>query len=72
MSSRAETPAASAAKGGFDYDALPAGYYDQVFHRRRGVQSKWHHLKFAQLRREILLLCLHRFSFPLDPSRRAN
>ncbi len=51
MSSRAETPAASAAKGGFDYDALPAGYYDQVFHRRRGVQSKWHHLKFAQLRR---------------------
>ncbi len=37
----------------FDYDAIPSGYYDGVFHRRRGVQSKWHHLKFDLVRREI-------------------
>jgi hypothetical protein len=29
---------------GFDYDSIPAGYYDLVFRRRRGMQSKWHHL----------------------------
>lgn len=32
---------------GFDYDTIPPGYYDQVFHRNHGVQSKWHRLKFA-------------------------
>ncbi len=37
----------------FDYDSIPAGYYDLVFRRRRGVQSKWHHLKFARVAREI-------------------
>jgi ubiquinone/menaquinone biosynthesis C-methylase UbiE len=34
----------------FDYDSLPIGYYDEIFHRCRGVQSKWHHLKFARVR----------------------
>ncbi len=37
----------------FDYDSIPVGYYDQVFHRRTGVQSKWHHLKFDRVRVEI-------------------
>jgi len=36
-----------------EYDALPAGYYDAVFHRGRGVQSKWHHLKFDRFRDEL-------------------
>jgi len=31
----------------FDYSDIPAGYYDQIFSRRAGMQSKWHHLKFA-------------------------
>ena len=34
----------------FDYNSIEAGYYDQVFRKRSGVQSKWHHLKFAHLR----------------------
>ncbi len=35
---------------GFEYDSIDAGYYDRVFHRGQGVQSKWHHLKFALIR----------------------
>lgn len=34
----------------FDYGTIPVGYYDRVFHRRAGVQSKWHHLKFDRIR----------------------
>jgi SAM-dependent methyltransferase len=34
----------------FDYDQLEAGYYDKVFRRCRGIQSKWHHQKFAHVR----------------------
>jgi 2-polyprenyl-3-methyl-5-hydroxy-6-metoxy-1,4-benzoquinol methylase len=30
----------------FDYSTIPIGYYDQIFHKRAGAQSKWHHLKF--------------------------
>ena len=26
---------------------IPAGYYDVIFRRKAGVQSKWHHLKFS-------------------------
>ena len=37
----------------FDYESIPAGYYDEVFSRRRGVQSKWHHLKFRRVAREL-------------------
>jgi 2-polyprenyl-3-methyl-5-hydroxy-6-metoxy-1,4-benzoquinol methylase len=37
----------------FDYETIPAGYYDEVFERRRGVQSKWHHLKFQRVAREL-------------------
>ena len=37
----------------FDYESIPAGYYDEVFRRGRGIQSKWHHLKFARVTREL-------------------
>ncbi len=37
----------------FDYDTLPVGYYDAIYHRRRGIQSKWHHLKFQRFRHEL-------------------
>ena len=29
------------------------GYYDRVYRRHRGVRSKWHHLKFRRVAREI-------------------
>ncbi len=43
----------------FDYDSIPVGYYDLVFQRRRGVQSKWHHLKFGHVPREFSSGALH-------------
>ena len=42
---------------GYDYDSIPVGYYDVVYGRARGVQSKWHHHKFARFR---LALAGHR------------
>lgn len=37
----------------FDYESLPVGYYDEVFRRGSGIQSKWHHLKFERVAREL-------------------
>ena len=34
---------------GFDYETIPGGYYDAIYRRRRGIQSKWHHLKFRRV-----------------------
>lgn len=33
----------------FDYSTIPPGHYDLVFRRNRGIQSKWHHLKFRRV-----------------------
>lgn len=41
------------ASGDFDYESIPVGYYDEVFHRGSGVQSKWHRLKFARIRERM-------------------
>lgn len=38
----------------FNYESIPAGYYDQVYRRKHGVQSKWHHLKFEFFAQHIL------------------
>lgn len=48
-----EPPPPTAAAEPFDYEGIPAGYYDLVFRRRRGMQSKWHHLKFERVAREL-------------------
>jgi 2-polyprenyl-3-methyl-5-hydroxy-6-metoxy-1,4-benzoquinol methylase len=37
----------------FDYESIPVGYYDEVFGRRKGIQSKWHHLKFERVAAEL-------------------
>lgn len=37
----------------YDYDAIGPGYYDEVFRRGTGIQSKWHHLKFTHVRRQL-------------------
>jgi 2-polyprenyl-3-methyl-5-hydroxy-6-metoxy-1,4-benzoquinol methylase len=37
----------------FDYESIPVGYYDEVFRRGQGVQSKWHHLKFRRVAQEL-------------------
>jgi 2-polyprenyl-3-methyl-5-hydroxy-6-metoxy-1,4-benzoquinol methylase len=38
---------------GFDYETIPRGYYDAVYRRGRGIQSKWHHLKFSRVLEEL-------------------
>jgi 2-polyprenyl-3-methyl-5-hydroxy-6-metoxy-1,4-benzoquinol methylase len=38
---------------GFDYETIPRGYYDAVYRRRRGIQCKWHHLKFRRVIEEM-------------------
>jgi 2-polyprenyl-3-methyl-5-hydroxy-6-metoxy-1,4-benzoquinol methylase len=42
-----------AVAGGFDYEKIPAGYYDVAYRRRRGIQSKWHRLKFKRVVEEM-------------------
>jgi 2-polyprenyl-3-methyl-5-hydroxy-6-metoxy-1,4-benzoquinol methylase len=37
----------------FDYTTIPPGHYDRVYRRRRGIQSKWHHLKFQRVAQQI-------------------
>jgi len=37
----------------YDYDSIPVGYYDVVFQQKRGVQSKWHQLKFERVANEF-------------------
>jgi SAM-dependent methyltransferase len=37
----------------FDYSTIPPGHYDLVYRRRRGIQSKWHHLKFERVAQEL-------------------
>ena len=32
---------------------VPPAYYDDVYRRNRGIQSKWHHLKFARFQRDM-------------------
>jgi len=44
----------SVSSSAFDYESLPAGYYDQVFKKGEGIQSKWHQMKFDKFRSEIL------------------
>ncbi len=37
----------------YDYDSIAVGYYDAVYARARGIQSKWHDLKFARFRHAL-------------------
>ncbi|MBV9944200.1 MAG: class I SAM-dependent methyltransferase [Solirubrobacterales bacterium] len=41
------------ADGRFDYGTIPGGYYDAIYQRCRGIQSKWHHLKFTRVVEEM-------------------
>lgn len=33
----------------FSYESIPAGYYDKIYRKTSGIQSKWHHLKFQHV-----------------------
>jgi len=38
----------------FNYSSIPVGYYDSVFDMKRGIQSKWHWLKFLKFKKFLL------------------
>jgi len=37
----------------YEVDKVPIGYYDKVYNRRAGVQSKWHHIKFDFVKKKM-------------------
>ena len=30
----------------FNYEDIPTGFYDKVFKKKKGIQSKWHHIHY--------------------------
>jgi SAM-dependent methyltransferase len=50
-----EAPAPESLPGAepFDYSTIPPGHYDLAYRRRRGIQSKWHHLKFQRVADQV-------------------
>jgi SAM-dependent methyltransferase len=45
--------APSALSKPFDYTTIPAGHYDRAYRRGRGIQSKWHYLKFQRVADQV-------------------
>jgi 2-polyprenyl-3-methyl-5-hydroxy-6-metoxy-1,4-benzoquinol methylase len=43
----------------YSYDSIPVGFYDEVFQRNHGIQSKWHHHKFRRIVQEIGSVAKH-------------
>ena len=37
----------------YEYNRIEVGYYDKIYQKHSGIQSKWHALKFARIHREI-------------------
>lgn len=37
----------------FNYEQIPAGYYDDIYNRKDGIQSAWHHCKFNYVKNFI-------------------
>ena len=37
----------------FDYESIETGYLDEIYNRRAGIQSKWHHDKFELVIRKL-------------------
>ena len=37
----------------FNYDEIKTGYYDDVFKKKSGIRSAWHHIKFSYVKNQI-------------------
>tara|TARA_B100001939_G_C16841612_1_gene573343 strand:+ start:64 stop:774 length:711 start_codon:yes stop_codon:yes gene_type:complete len=37
----------------FQYDSIREGYYDKIFHEKKGIRSGWHHAKFEFVKKNI-------------------
>ena len=40
-------------KKSFKYESIQEGYYDNIFHERKGIRSAWHHAKFEFVKKNI-------------------
>ena len=37
----------------FNYDEIETGYYDNIYKKKTGIRSAWHHIKFLYLKKKI-------------------
>lgn len=37
----------------YNYNNIKYGFYDKIFHKKKGVRSAWHHIKFNFIKRRI-------------------
>ena len=37
----------------FDYEEIDLGFYDDIYQKKEGVRSAWHHIKFNFVREKI-------------------
>ena len=35
----------------FNYENIPVGFYDKIFKKKRGIQSKWHHIHYSLVKK---------------------
>ena len=40
-------------KKSFQYENIQEGYYDNIFHEKKGIRSAWHHAKFEFVKQNI-------------------
>ena len=38
-------------KTNFNYEIIPLGYYDKIFNKKKGIQSKWHHIHYSIIKK---------------------
>ena len=36
----------------FNYDEIETGYYDNIYKKKTGIRSAWHHIKFLYLKKK--------------------
>ena len=37
----------------YNYDEINYGFYDKIYHKKKGVRSAWHHIKFNLIKKKI-------------------
>ena len=37
----------------YNYNDITYGFYDQIYHKKRGIRSAWHHIKFNFIKNKI-------------------
>ena len=40
-------------KKSFRYDDIKEGYYDDIYNKKKGIRSAWHHAKFDYVKSNI-------------------